>query len=87
MTTPHESALVSDADAFSQADPEVAAHVVAIRDRFGIHGLRSAAQMIQVEIALAQDAMRGLEDLDEDRDEEPSTGVAAAGRDQLADQA
>jgi hypothetical protein len=42
------------------ADPDIAAHVMAVRDRFGITGLRQAAQLIAVEIALAEDAFRDL---------------------------
>lgn len=42
------------------ADPEVSAHVMAIRDRFGVRGLRAAARLIEVEIALAEDALREL---------------------------
>jgi hypothetical protein len=42
------------------ADPDIAAHVIAVRDRFGVTGLRQAAQLIAIEIALAEDAFRDL---------------------------
>lgn len=41
-------------------DPAVAEMVVRIRDRFGLHGLRSAAWLITNEIALAEDALQEL---------------------------
>jgi hypothetical protein len=41
-------------------DPRVAELVVAIRDRFGLRGLRGAHWMIEKEIALAEEAMAGL---------------------------
>ena len=56
--------VVSDREAISEVDPEVATHVRAIRDRFGISGLRAAAQLISMEIALARDALRELEEQD-----------------------
>ncbi len=42
------------------ADPDIAAHVVAIRDRFGVSGMRQAAMLIEAEIALAEEALREL---------------------------
>ena len=45
---------------FPDADPEVAGHVIAIRDRFGVHGLRAAAALIAIEISIAEDALREL---------------------------
>jgi hypothetical protein len=33
-------------------DPALSAHVVAIRDRFGIGGLREAARLIALELAI-----------------------------------
>jgi hypothetical protein len=42
------------------ADPDIASHVMAIRDRFGVSGMRQAASLIAVEIALAEDALREL---------------------------
>lgn len=41
-------------------DPRVAELVVAIRDRFGLRGLRGARWMIEKEIALAEDAISDL---------------------------
>lgn len=41
-------------------DPTVAELVVAIRDRFGLRGLRGARWMIEKEIALAEDAISDL---------------------------
>ena len=41
-------------------DPGVVEHVIAIRDRFGIRGLRDADAMIREEIKLAELAMKGL---------------------------
>lgn len=41
-------------------DPTVAEFVVAIRDRFGLRGLRGARWMIEKEIALAEDAISDL---------------------------
>lgn len=41
-------------------DPKVAELVMAIRDRFGLRGLRGAQWMIEKEIALAEDAIAEL---------------------------
>jgi hypothetical protein len=41
-------------------DPFIAQHVVAIRDRFGIDGLRDAARLIETEIAIFSDAYDSL---------------------------
>jgi len=41
-------------------DPKVAELVTAIRDRFGLRGLRGARWMIENEIALAEDAISRL---------------------------
>jgi hypothetical protein len=41
-------------------DPFIAQHVVAIRDRFGIDGLRDAAALIETEIAIFADAYDSL---------------------------
>ena len=43
-------------------DPALAEHVTAIRNRFGIDGLRQARQLIDVEIAIFDDAYHELED-------------------------
>ena len=41
-------------------DPLLSEHVIAIRDRFGVEGLREAARLIQVEIAIFSDAYDDL---------------------------
>ena len=41
-------------------DPRVAELVVAIRDRFGLRGLRGAQWMIEKEIVLAEEAINDL---------------------------
>ena len=41
-------------------DPGVVEHVVAIRDRFGVRGLRDADALIREEIKLAEEALQGL---------------------------
>lgn len=41
-------------------DPRVAEMVVAIRDRFGLRGLRGARWLIDQEIRLAEDALAAL---------------------------
>lgn len=43
-----------------EIDPRVAELVVAIRDRFGLRGLRGARGMIDKEIALAETALAEL---------------------------
>ena len=43
-----------------EIDPGVVEHVVAIRDRFGVRGLRDADALIREEIRLAEQALRGL---------------------------
>jgi hypothetical protein len=43
-----------------EIDPRVAELVVAIRDRFGLRGLRGARWMIEQEIALAEEALADL---------------------------
>jgi hypothetical protein len=43
-----------------EIDPRVAELVVAIRDRFGLRGLRGARWMIEQEIALAEEALAEL---------------------------
>ena len=42
-----------------EIDPRVAELVVAIRDRFGLRGLRGARAMIDQEIAVAERALAG----------------------------
>jgi hypothetical protein len=41
-------------------DPGVVEHVVAIRDRFGVRGLRDADALIREAIKLAEKALQGL---------------------------
>jgi hypothetical protein len=43
-----------------EIDPGVVEHVVAIRDRFGVRGLRDADALIRDEIKLAEQALQGL---------------------------
>jgi hypothetical protein len=43
-----------------EIDPGVVEHVVAIRDRFGVRGLRDAYALIREEIKLAEQALQGL---------------------------
>lgn len=43
-----------------EVDPKVAELVVAIRDRFGLRGLRGAHWLIEQEIALAEAAIADL---------------------------
>ena len=48
------------ADAPEDVDPRVAELVVAIRDRFGLRGMRGARWLLDQEIALAEEALAGL---------------------------
>jgi hypothetical protein len=41
-------------------DPKVVELVMAIRDRFGLRGLRGARRLVEQEIALAEEALEGL---------------------------
>jgi hypothetical protein len=41
-------------------DPSLGEHIVSIRNRFGIDGLREAARLIAVEIAIFDDAYAEL---------------------------
>ena len=43
-----------------EIDPGVVEHVVAIRDRFGVRGLRDADTLIREEIKLAERALQDL---------------------------
>jgi hypothetical protein len=43
-----------------EVDPAVSELVMAIRDRFGLRGLRGAEAMIKVEISLAEQALQEL---------------------------
>jgi hypothetical protein len=51
---------VSGSTVSDEVDPRVAELVMAIRDRFGLRGLRGASTMIQHEIAVAEKALEGL---------------------------
>ena len=50
----------STAGAPDEVDPRVAELVVAIRDRFGLRGMRGARWMLDQEIALAEEAIAEL---------------------------
>ena len=39
-----------------EVDPAIGEHVVAIRNRFGVDGLREASRLIEIEIAMFEDA-------------------------------
>ena len=54
-TSPSASPIPED-----DVDPKVAELVVAIRDRFGLRGLRGARWMIEQEIVIAEDAISNL---------------------------
>jgi len=47
-------------EAPEEIDPVVVEHVVAIRDRFGVRGLRDADALIREEIKLAEEALQDL---------------------------
>jgi hypothetical protein len=51
---------VRSSGATDEVDPKVAELVVAIRDRFGLRGLRGARQLIAQEIAVAEEALASL---------------------------
>jgi hypothetical protein len=44
----------------ADVDPFITEHVVAIRDRFGVDGLRDAARLIETEIAIFADVYDSL---------------------------
>jgi hypothetical protein len=46
-----------------EVDPGVSEHIVAIRNRFGVDGLREARQLIEIEIKIFEDAYDDLEKL------------------------
>jgi hypothetical protein len=50
-------------DVPSEVDPAIAEHVTAIRNRFGVDGLREAQRMIGVEIAIFEDSYQELESI------------------------
>jgi hypothetical protein len=45
-----------------EVDPAIGEHVAAIRDRFGLDGLRQAEQLIETEIAIFADSYAELAD-------------------------
>jgi hypothetical protein len=45
----------------NEVDPALSEHVVAIRNRFGVDGLRTASRLIEIEIAIFEDAYDDLE--------------------------
>lgn len=45
-----------------EVDPAIGEHVTAIRDRFGLDGLRQAEQLIATEIAIFADSYAELAD-------------------------
>ncbi len=51
---------LSRGDVPEDVDPSVAELVVAIRDRFGLRGMRGARWMLDQEIALAESALGEL---------------------------
>jgi hypothetical protein len=64
-TTSHSDDIDTDGeqhmtDRPEEVDPGVVEHVVAIRDRFGLRGLRGADVLIKQEIELAEEALQGL---------------------------
>jgi hypothetical protein len=48
-----------------EVDPYIAEHVIAIRDRFGVDGLETAARLIETEIAIFKDVYDSLPTGDE----------------------
>ena len=48
-----------------EVDPAIGEHVAAIRDRFGLDGLRQAEQLIETEIAIFADSYAELADTTE----------------------
>jgi hypothetical protein len=44
----------------AEVDPLIGEHVVAIRNRFGVDGLREARRLIDLEIAMFEDAYDDL---------------------------
>ncbi len=46
-------------------DPFIAERVVAIRDRFGMRGLRATRDLVDLEIAIFEDAARAAEETED----------------------
>jgi len=55
---------MTEAQLLTDVDPFIAERVVAIRDRFGLRGLRAAHQLIANEIAIFED-VAAVDDSDE----------------------
>lgn len=47
----------------SDVDPAIGEHVTAIRNRFGVDGLREAQRLIAVEVAIFEDSYQELESI------------------------
>jgi hypothetical protein len=59
MTQPQDLEAAA-AEVADELDPIVVEHVEAIRDRFGLRGLRGAQTLIAREIAVAEEAITEL---------------------------
>lgn len=44
-----------------EVDPAISEHVIAIRNRFGMNGLREAARIIAIELAIFEDAFEEMD--------------------------
>ena len=60
VATGHDSGMT---EVPSDVDPAIGEHVIAIRNRFGVDGLREAQRLIAIEIAIFEDSYRDLESL------------------------
>jgi hypothetical protein len=60
-------------------DPAIGEHVAAIRDRFGLEGLRQAEQLIDIEIAIFADTYAELADSTEPDGPPDDRSTAASG--------
>lgn len=58
---PRDENAIAHLDDISEVDPALSEHVIAIRDRFGVDGLRDAQRLIEIEIALFKDAYDELD--------------------------
>ena len=63
MTTRRCGHDVDMTDVPSDVDPAIGEHVTAIRNRFGVDGLREAQRLIAVEIAIFEDSYEELESI------------------------
>jgi len=50
-------------------DPFIGERIIAIRNRFGVDGLRQAAQMISLEMAIFADSASGADAIADDSDD------------------